>query len=319
VADHRRGGAQADLGHLAPPVCAVLGLPQGEQPLDDVRDEEPRDEQQQRGRYAVHMLPGARQRLRQQVEADDAEHQAAGEPEHEVAAVGHEPGRPAADQRHQERSERHEHDHGPFVADRYALRTRGVALGPLVVGVGAGRGVHADEVVRLVTGVLDAAGLPLDEVAELATVEARAAEPGLLRAAALLGVPLAAYPASALARVRVPHPSPVARAAVGTPSVAEAAALLRGGRLVVPKTVSSSRPARATCAVARLPAPAPGPAAPPAGTRRSPSPTARQATGDTASSNSTRAGPDDGTAGPREAAAASPRQNGRGPAEGGGG
>ncbi|WP_374196008.1 cobalamin biosynthesis protein [Streptomyces sp. TS71-3] len=182
----------------------------------------------------------------------------------------------------------------------------------------------ADEVVRLVTGVLDAAGLPLDEVAELATVEARAAEPGLRRAAALLGVPLAAYSASALALVRVPHPSQVAQSAVGTPSVAEAAALLRGGRLVVPKTVSAGRPARATCAVARLPDPAPGPAVPPAGARRSPAGTARQATPATAGGNgprrrrddSTGTGRDEGTAGPRETPAGSPRQNGRGPAEG---
>jgi cobalt-precorrin 5A hydrolase/precorrin-3B C17-methyltransferase len=47
--------------------------------------------------------------------------------------------------------------------------------------------------------------------------------------------------------VPVPHPSAVVQAAVGTPSVAEAAALAGGGELAVPKTKS----ARATVAVAR--------------------------------------------------------------------
>ncbi|GHH73666.1 hypothetical protein GCM10018793_12700 [Streptomyces sulfonofaciens] len=129
--------------------------------------------------------------------------------------------------------------------------------GPLVVGVGAATGVSGEEVLALVTGVLAAAGLPLAAVAELATVQARAAEPGLRAAAAFLGVPLAAYPAGALARVRVPNPSAAVRTAVGTASVAEAAALLRGGRLLVPKSTSARHPARATCAVARLPVPAP--------------------------------------------------------------
>lgn len=126
------------------------------------------------------------------------------------------------------------------------------------MGVGAVRGVRAEEVTRLVLGVLHGAGLAPGAVAELATVGARAAEPGIRRAAAGLGVPLAAYPAEVLAGVRVPTPSERARAAVGTPSVAEAAALVRGGRLVVPKTLSAPRPARVTCAVATLPAGANG-------------------------------------------------------------
>lgn len=135
------------------------------------------------------------------------------------------------------------------------------------MGVGARAGVSAAEVLGLVLGVLRAAGLPAGAVAELATLDTRAAEPGLRRAAARLGVPLVAYRAMELAAVPVPHPSARARAAVGTPSVAEAAALARGGRLLVPKRPSPCRPPRATCAIACLPDPAtlPAPAsAPPA-------------------------------------------------------
>ena len=71
----------------------------------------------------------------------------------------------------------------------------------------------------------------------LATLDARAAEAGLTRAAARRGWPLTGYRAEELARVPVPTPSSRVAQTVGTPSVAEAAALLGGGVLVVPKTV----------------------------------------------------------------------------------
>ncbi|WP_374983641.1 cobalamin biosynthesis protein [Streptomyces fradiae] len=95
----------------------------------------------------------------------------------------------------------------------------------LVVGVGARRGVTAREVCDLVAAVLREAGKGPGDVVALATVAAKAGEPGLVEAAARLGVPLRAHPADVLARVRVPHPSDAALAAAGTPSVAEAAAL----------------------------------------------------------------------------------------------
>ncbi|MCH0539576.1 cobalamin biosynthesis protein [Streptomyces sp. MUM 203J] len=121
-----------------------------------------------------------------------------------------------------------------------------------MVGVGARRGVPAEEVLALVGAVLREAGLPCDGVAELATAESRAGEPGLVEAAARLGVPLRAHPAAELARVVVPHPSEAVRAAAGTPSVAEAAALAGGGVLLVPKRKQEAGAgARVTCAVAR--------------------------------------------------------------------
>ncbi|WP_342776462.1 cobalamin biosynthesis protein [Streptomyces diacarni] len=140
----------------------------------------------------------------------------------------------------------------------------------LAVGVGTCAGVAATEVRDLVRGVLAAAGLTESDVAALATVQARAEEPGLLAAARRAGLPLLAYDARALARVRVPHPSDFSRAAVGTPSVAEAAALLaagggdgshvRGGApvLLVPKTLARPEgggPARATAALAAIAVP----------------------------------------------------------------
>ncbi|RKN75211.1 cobyrinic acid a,c-diamide synthase [Streptomyces klenkii] len=133
------------------------------------------------------------------------------------------------------------------------------------VGVGARRGVPAAEVLELIEQTLaeaeteteaGAAGPPRPSA--LVTVEAKASEPGLLEAAARLGVPLRSYGADALSRVAVPAgssagSSAAALASVGTPSVAEAAALLAAGPGAV-LAVGKRKSARATCAVAYGPA-----------------------------------------------------------------
>jgi cobalt-precorrin 5A hydrolase/precorrin-3B C17-methyltransferase len=124
----------------------------------------------------------------------------------------------------------------------------------LVVGVGASKGAPVDEVLGLVEEALRDAGLSPKSVAELATVDAKADEPGIVGAAGRLGVPVVTYTAEELAEVDVPNPSDAPLAAVGTPSVAEAAALVGGGELLVPKRKSAradGQPAMATCAVVR--------------------------------------------------------------------
>ncbi|MFJ4919062.1 cobalamin biosynthesis protein [Streptomyces sp. NPDC088725] len=121
-----------------------------------------------------------------------------------------------------------------------------------MVGIGAGKGIPVAEVLDLIGRSLRGAGLSPGDVVALATVDTKAGEPGIAGAAALLGVPLRAYPAAQLARIAVPHPSAAALAAAGTPSVAEAAALAGGGELLVPKRKSApdGGAARVTCAVA---------------------------------------------------------------------
>ncbi|WP_078843483.1 cobalamin biosynthesis protein [Streptomyces albus] len=165
-------------------------------------------------------------------------------------------------------------------------RALAVAEPLLTAGVGARAGVTADEVLALLREALEAAGAvdtaeegmagatdaagaagrpgpavdgPGPAVHVLATAEAKAGEAGIAGAAARLGVPLVTYPAAELAAVAVPHPSRTVLGATGTPSVAEAAALLAAGpgaELLVPKSASP----RATVAVAHRPA-APGPRA----------------------------------------------------------
>jgi cobalt-precorrin 5A hydrolase/precorrin-3B C17-methyltransferase len=125
----------------------------------------------------------------------------------------------------------------------------------LVVGVGASRGVTAAEVGALIDDALAGAGLSPRSVRLAATVDLKADEEGLLEAVRRRNWQLAFFPAADLAAVPVPNPSETVRSATGTPSVAEAAALLAargpaspdGHGLVVTKRTS----ARATVAVAR--------------------------------------------------------------------
>ncbi|MEV1320825.1 precorrin-3B C(17)-methyltransferase [Micromonospora arborensis] len=143
-----------------------------------------------------------------------------------------------------------------LVTDRMVpLDGRTAVLRPpsLVAGVGASRGVPAAEVTELLHRVLAEAGLSPASLRCLASADVKADEAGILSTADAIGVPLVTWPATRLATVDVPHPSEVVRAAVGTPSVAEAAALLGpAGRpgdatLLVGKTAT----AMATVAVAR--------------------------------------------------------------------
>ena len=125
----------------------------------------------------------------------------------------------------------------------------------IVVGVGASRGVTAEEVLETIDAALAQAGLSAADVSQLATVDLKADESGIIEAARLRGWPLTCHPASELAEVEVPNPSEVVRAAAGTPSVAEASARHAGpgrepGRLLVHKTKSAREYPMATAAVA---------------------------------------------------------------------
>ncbi|MER6298760.1 cobalamin biosynthesis protein [Kitasatospora sp. NPDC001539] len=148
----------------------------------------------------------------------------------------------------------------PHAADPPALRVvtrddpdRGDVLvfpRTLVVGIGAGGGTERTEVLRLLADTLEENGLAGSAVARLATVTGKADHPAVRWAASrLAGVAVDEHPPQLLADVPVPNPSELVGAAVGTASVAEAAALASapGGRLVVTKRKSAT----ATVAVAR--------------------------------------------------------------------
>ncbi|MCM4077671.1 cobalamin biosynthesis protein [Paractinoplanes hotanensis] len=121
----------------------------------------------------------------------------------------------------------------------------------VVVGIGARAGVAAADLCVAVDAALAAAGLTVSDVTVLATADRRAAEPAIREVALDRGWRLVALRAAELAGQDVPNPSRVVAAAVGTPSVAEAAALRAvgpAGSLILPK----QKHAGITVAIARL-------------------------------------------------------------------
>lgn len=116
----------------------------------------------------------------------------------------------------------------------------------LVVGVGASSDAPPDAARHLLDLALRDHGLAEASVALVATIDRRAGDPVVT----CLGWPIRSFAAPALSAVSVPNPSDRVAAEVGTPSVAEAAALLAAGpdaALVVTKQVSTT----ATLAIAR--------------------------------------------------------------------
>jgi cobalt-precorrin 5A hydrolase/precorrin-3B C17-methyltransferase len=141
---------------------------------------------------------------------------------------------------------------GVLVTDRQVdAAARRVVLRPrsLVLGVGSSSGADPEALHRLAMETLAGAGLSADAVGCVATVDRKAGEPAIVELAAALGVPLRTYPADVLAALPVPNPSGAVEAAVGTPSVAEAAALAAGAGAVL--VVEKRKSADATVAVAR--------------------------------------------------------------------
>ncbi|MFE7722259.1 cobalamin biosynthesis protein [Nocardia rhizosphaerihabitans] len=104
----------------------------------------------------------------------------------------------------------------------------------VVVGIGVRPGTTAEKIVHAIESVVD----DTTAISCLATIDRREAEPGMGAAAAMLGVPVIAFSAAQLAEVEAPYRSALTSQSVGTPNVAEAAALLAGnGELVCGRTV----------------------------------------------------------------------------------
>jgi cobalt-precorrin 5A hydrolase / cobalt-factor III methyltransferase / precorrin-3B C17-methyltransferase len=139
-----------------------------------------------------------------------------------------------------------------LISDRLAQTPRpAVVFRPpsLVAGVGCSRGAGVEEILDLLRRSLADAGLTEKSVAALASIDVKRNEAGLLQAAEKLDVPIHFHPAEVLRTVEAPNPSELVREAVGTPSVAEAAAVSSGAELVLEKRKS----ANATVAIGRLP------------------------------------------------------------------
>lgn len=141
-----------------------------------------------------------------------------------------------------------------LVTDEIATIERGIVYHPktLVAGVGCERGADAEGVIELIAFALSTQNLAPQSLAAIASIDIKADEPALHAAALHFGVPLRLFTADELKqeRYRLKSPSGYVEDTVGTPSVAEAAAL-RAGVLAVDKLKSE----RATCAIGRAPKP----------------------------------------------------------------
>ena len=123
----------------------------------------------------------------------------------------------------------------------------------IAIGLGCQRGIALDTLESAVAEALQ--GLGEVAVACLATHVCKGEEPALQALAQGRGWRLRLYPAAALAAVVVPNPSSRVARELGTPSVAEAAALLAAGtrELLVPKRCYRGADGKgATVAIARL-------------------------------------------------------------------
>ncbi len=122
----------------------------------------------------------------------------------------------------------------------------------IVAGVGCRKGVQPGEIRAVIVAALQRAGIAATELGLIATIETKNREKGIEVAASAMRVPLILVPQADLAAVsmHVPTPSERVRALTGTPSVAEAAALVAAGpsaQLIGARIVVGP----ATCALAR--------------------------------------------------------------------
>jgi cobalt-precorrin 5A hydrolase len=106
----------------------------------------------------------------------------------------------------------------------------------VILGLGCDRGTAPETLQTAVDEALALTGLNGGAVAGLATIDRKNDEDAILQLASRYGWPLRFYTAEELARVPVPNPSETVRRYMGTPAVAEAAALLAaGGDLLLEK------------------------------------------------------------------------------------
>jgi cobalt-precorrin 5A hydrolase/precorrin-3B C17-methyltransferase len=132
----------------------------------------------------------------------------------------------------------------------------------LWVGIGCERGTSRELIETAIGQVCQSNHLAESAIAGIATIDIKADEVGLVELCRNRAWPLRTFPAEVLSSVNVPNPSTVVEKEVGTPSVAEAAALLAahgnvGAKAFVPLLVAKQivklegQPGAVTVAIAQ--------------------------------------------------------------------
>lgn len=128
----------------------------------------------------------------------------------------------------------------------------------IALGLGCDRDTPLATVREAIDLALRAGSAAWEDIAAVASIDLKANEIAFAQLAAERGWTLRFYPAHVLAAVDVPHPSETVRRHTGTPSVAEAAALLAAAsdkrQLIVEKLRHRGPDGRhATVSIARIP------------------------------------------------------------------
>lgn len=99
------------------------------------------------------------------------------------------------------------------------------------VGIGCKRGTSWQLIDRAIQQVFQENQLFQSAIAGIATIDTKASEVGLVKLCRLRNLPLKTFSAEILRSVCVPNPATITDHKVGTPSVAEAAAILAAAQL----------------------------------------------------------------------------------------
>lgn len=101
----------------------------------------------------------------------------------------------------------------------------------LWVGIGCKRGTSWELIDLAIEQVFRENQLFTSAIAGIATIDTKASEVGLVKLCRLRNLPLKTFSAEILSSVCVPNPATITDDKVGTPSVAEAAAILAASQL----------------------------------------------------------------------------------------
>lgn len=126
----------------------------------------------------------------------------------------------------------------------------------VVLGLGCDRGTSLETLEDTVQRALTAVGFDLDAIEAVATIDKKRDEGAILLLAQNHGWPLRFFSAAALSEVEVLNPSETVRTHMGTPTVAEAAAILAaaghlGDLLLAKRRHRGNDGKHATIAIAR--------------------------------------------------------------------
>ncbi|MBD1939915.1 precorrin-3B C(17)-methyltransferase [Microcoleus sp. FACHB-68] len=134
----------------------------------------------------------------------------------------------------------------------------------LWVGIGCERGTSRQLIETAIQQVFKTHQLALKAIAGIATIDIKADEVGIIELCQDWHLPVKTFPAETLRGIPVPTPSTIVEAEVGTPSVAEAAAIAAGNQfsnplmpannsLLIPKQIyrDPEQPGAVTIAVAQ--------------------------------------------------------------------